>query len=445
MAPLLARTETSEKFEPNGFRVILIDDDPAVARVHARMLKRGNFEVVVAGDGETALEQIVGGQRSDRPFCVAVVDVCMPGWDGLETIERARALDPDLQVVLCTGTPVTESELHVRFGVTDTVLVVKKPVASVELVQAVLALSTKREQTRDLERLVRERTAELAAANAKLTAELEWRDRVEAEMRIGQRLEAIGQVAAGVAHEISTPVQYIGDNAEFITEATGDLLKLVDRLSAGNDSVARAIEELDLQIDIADLITAIPNATRSIQQGVTRIATLIGAMRELSHPGGRSARPSDVNKALESALEVTAASYRYQADVTKHLTPLPPVTCHIAELGQVFLNLIVNAAHAMENPAHKRGTLGIASRVDGTHVVVSISDTGCGIPEAIRDQVFAPFFTTKELGRGTGQGLAISKAIIVERHRGTLTFDSTVGQGTTFHIRLPIAGAGARE
>jgi two-component system, NtrC family, sensor kinase len=422
-------------------RVILIDDDPMVARVHRKMLQRGRFEVVVAGDGKTAIDVIGEAFQAGNPFCVAVVDICMPGWDGLETVERARKLDPNLQVVLCTGTPLTESELLVRFGETDTLLVVKKPVASVELVQAALALTAKRSHTMNLEELVRERTAELAATNAKLTAELQWRDRVEAEMRIGQRLEAIGQVAAGVAHEISTPVQYIGDNAEFISEATSELLVLVQRLASGGELVTRTIAELDLQIDIADLTTAIPNATRSIQQGVARIASLIGAMRELSHPGGRTARPADVNRALESALEVTAASYRYQADVDKQLEKLPPVTCHIAELGQVFLNLIVNAAHAMEGPGKPRGKLGIRSRVDGDHVVISISDTGCGIPEAIRAQVFEAFFTTKEIGRGTGQGLAISRAIVAERHRGSLTFDSVVGQGTTFHVRLPIAGA----
>lgn len=122
------------------------------------------------------------------------------------------------------------------------------------------------------------------------------------------------------------------------------------------------------------------------------------------------------------------------------LGPLPPVVCHAHELGQVFLNLIVNAAHAMENPEHARGRLGITSKVEGTDVVFSIADSGTGIPEAIRDRIFDPFFTTKEVGRGTGQGLAIVRAI-VERHGGSLTLESTVGVGTTFHVRLPIAGA----
>ncbi|HSR99252.1 MAG TPA: ATP-binding protein, partial [Kofleriaceae bacterium] len=141
---------------------------------------------------------------------------------------------------------------------------------------------------------------------------------------------------------------------------------------------------------------------------------------------------------IESALEISATSYRPVADLEKELAPLPPVTCFIGELGQVFLNLIVNAAQAMEG--QPRGKLSVRSAVDGDHVVVSVADTGGGIPPEIRERIFDPFFTTKEVGRGTGQGLAIARSIVVDRHGGSLSFDTAAGQGTTFVIRIPIEG-----
>jgi two-component system NtrC family sensor kinase len=176
---------------------------------------------------------------------------------------------------------------------------------------------------------------------------------------------------------------------------------------------------------------------------VTRVATIVRAMKELAHPGPREMAPTDLNRALRNALQVTAHAYRYVADPVVDLGELPLVTCLAAEINQVFINLIVNAAHAMERCGKDgvpRGRLAITTRTDGPHAVISIADGGHGIPEAIRERIFDAFFTTKPVGQGTGQGLAISRAIVVDRHGGSLTFDSTVGVGTTFHIRLPIAG-----
>ncbi|MEO7730907.1 MAG: ATP-binding protein, partial [Kofleriaceae bacterium] len=184
----------------------------------------------------------------------------------------------------------------------------------------------------------------------------------------------------------------------------------------------------------------LPGALDAIQGGIQRISSIVRAMKELSHPGTGDARVADINRAIESALEISANSYRSVADLEKQLAPLPPVTCFVAELGQVFLNLIVNAAHAMEG--QERGKLKVTSEVDGAHIVISIADTGGGIPPEIQQRIFDPFFTTKEVGRGTGQGLSIARAIIVDRHRGSLSFDSIAECGTTFVIRIPIEGPG---
>jgi signal transduction histidine kinase len=344
--------------------------------------------------------------------------------------------------------------LQDRFGDTDAILVVQKPFAHVELIQAAHTLTSKwlldravRAQIGELEAAVFARTAQLEAANARLAEQLVWRDRVETEVRVSQRLEAIGQLAAGIAHEINNPLQYVGDHLEFVHDSTGDLLSVVTQLAGCADrsdlvlaGEARCILE---SIDVAYLARELPGALEAIQGGIRRITSIVRAMKELAHPGTRDPGIADINRALESALEISANSYRGVAELDKQLQPLPPVTCYVAELGQVFLNLIVNAAHAMEDRGH--GTLKVSSAVDGEHVVVAIGDTGGGIPPEIQSRIFDPFFTTKAVGRGTGQGLAIARAIVVDHHGGSLSFDSVTDQGTTFVIRIPISGPTPRQ
>ena len=210
--------------------------------------------------------------------------------------------------------------------------------------------------------------------------------------------------------------------------------------SPATQALVEQLEALAAAAEIDYLSAEIPRSLDSVHDGVTRIARIVRAMKELAHPGPREATAIDLARALQNALDVTAAAYRYVADVVTEFTPMPSVVCFGSDLNQVFLNLIVNAAHAMEDKQAGRGRLGIRTWVDGDHAVVAISDTGSGIPEANRERIFDAFFTTKEVGRGTGQGLAISRSIVVDRHGGTLTFDSEVGVGTTFYVRIPLTG-----
>ena len=431
-------------------RVLLVDDDRAIHRAVARMLR--GFELCSAYDGPSALAEVETALAQRAEFALVVLDVGMPAWGGIETLERIWRIAPETQALFCTGAALGHRELHERFGDTDAILVIKKPFTEVEIAQAAQALTTKWRLQREarahvdaLETAVAARTAQLAAAHDRLAGQLAWRDRVETELRVSQRLEAVGQLAAGIAHEINNPLQYVGDHLEFVQEATVELLALVGRIPApvpGAADPARGAGDRDA-MDIGYLQTELPGALDAIRDGVQRIRSIVRAMKELSHPGTRDARIADINHALESALEISASSYRGVADIEKDLAPLPPVTCLIAELGQVFLNLIVNAAHAMEGQSD--GKLIVRSAVDGDDVVISFADTGAGIPAEIQQRIFDPFFTTKEVGRGTGQGLAIARAIVVDRHGGSLSFDSVAGRGTTFVIRIPIAGPEPRS
>ncbi len=281
------------------------------------------------------------------------------------------------------------------------------------------------------------------------------RDLMEAHLRQAQKLESVGQLAAGIAHEINTPIQYIGDNIRFIQESFGDLnglLRDYEKLALAVQSntvtleVLAAVEASCKKADIAYMCEEIPSAVRQSLEGVNHVANIVRAMKEFSHPSTKEKVLSDLNHAIETTLTVARNEYKYVADVVTDLAPgLPRVPCLPGEFNQVILNLVVNAAHAIgdvvKTAEGSKGTIRISTRQDGSWVEIRLSDTGTGIPEQIRDRIFDPFFTTKEVGKGTGQGLAIARSTIVKKHGGQLVFESVVGKGTTFIIRLPIAAS----
>lgn len=266
--------------------------------------------------------------------------------------------------------------------------------------------------------------------------------KLELDLRHAQKLESLGQLAAGIAHEINTPMQFVGDNLHFIREAFETLGGIIDRVievRAGR----LPFEELCQAIDSSDfdfLRQRVPRAVLRSIDGVSRVAGIVEAMKRFSHQRA-DLGPVDINASLADALVVAHNEYKYAADVQTAFGDIPRVIGHGGDLNQVFLNLLINAAHAIQaRPDGARGTITISTeRVDDC-VVIHIGDTGTGIPEGIRQRVFEPFFTTKPVGKGTGQGLAISRHIVVDRHHGTLDFVSSADVGTTFNIALPIAG-----
>jgi PAS domain S-box-containing protein len=273
--------------------------------------------------------------------------------------------------------------------------------------------------------------------------------RLEVELRHSQKLESVGRLAAGIAHEINTPIQFVGDNVNFLSGAFEQLIALCDSYrvacakSATGPLSAEDIAGLKQDEETADIEYIRANVATSIAStldGVGRVARIVQSMKAFAHPDRGERATADLNAALRDTLTVATNELKYVAKVETDFGMIPPVPCFVSDLNQVFLNLLVNAAHAIGDVVGKTGRLGlirVRTYLEGSVVVIAISDTGTGIPEAVRGRIFDPFFTTKEVGKGTGQGLALARAVVVDRHGGSLIFETEMGKGTTFFVRIP--------
>lgn len=277
------------------------------------------------------------------------------------------------------------------------------------------------------------------------------RKQLREQLLQAQKLESVGQLAAGIAHEINTPIQYIGDNVRFLQDTFAELATLnasyahLLNTARKSELTPEVLEEVSVvvgKVDVDYLFGEIPIAINQTLEGISRVSTLVGAMKEFSHPGTGEKIPLNLNHAIESTLQVARNEWKYVADVTMDLDPdLPLVYCFPGEFNQVVLNMVINAAHAIEDVAARggpeKGLITIRTRRLPAWVEVRITDTGGGIPENVRTRIFDPFFTTKEIGKGTGQGLAIARSVVVDKHQGTIDFETEEGRGTSFIVRLP--------
>jgi len=277
-------------------------------------------------------------------------------------------------------------------------------------------------------------------------------------LRQAQKLEAIGQLAAGIAHEINTPIQYVGDNTRFLQEswpsfhALFAITREMQQEATPGPISPQTLQRLDALAQGTDfeyLQTEIPSAIEQSLEGIQRVTKIVRAMKEFSHPGSEEKKSIDINQAIETTITVARNEWKYVSEMETHLDPdLPLVLCHAGEFNQVILNLLINATQAIAqvvgDGSQGKGKIVVSTVRDQDSAEISISDTGAGIPEAVRSRVFEPFFTTKPVGKGTGQGLALAHTAIVRRHGGKIWFDSELGKGTTFYIRIPFAkSAGA--
>jgi PAS domain S-box-containing protein len=274
--------------------------------------------------------------------------------------------------------------------------------------------------------------------------------RLESDLAQAQKLESVGRLAAGVAHEINTPIQFVSDSVTFVRGAVADLFAVLKAyqelprrlddpaaLAAAAADALRAEEDNDL----AYIMEHAPTSLDRALDGLERVTKIVRSMKQFAHPDRKEKSPVDLNAALLSTLTIARNEYKYVAELETNFGAIPPVVCHAGEINQVVLNIVVNAAHAIADAVagtDRKGKITVSTRKSGDQVEIAIGDTGPGIPEAIRQRIFDPFFTTKEVGRGTGQGLAIARNVITEKHGGSLTFDTELGRGTTFHIVLPV-------
>ena len=277
-------------------------------------------------------------------------------------------------------------------------------------------------------------------------------EKLQKRLAQAQKLESIGELAAGIAHEINTPIQYVGDNTRFIQSACEEINSILEvcqnliASTANSEVQSSATEKLKMAMEEADveyLVEEIPTAIKQSLEGVDRVANIVRAMKEFAHPGVSEMTPIDLSKAIENTVMVARNEWKYVADLDTVFDPnLPLVPCLPGELNQVLLNMIVNAAHAIadklgDSPDQK-GRIRITTALSKPHAEIRIADTGGGIPKENIERVFTPFFTTKAAGKGTGQGLAIAHAVITEKHQGTIQVQSEVGKGTVFVIRIPL-------
>jgi signal transduction histidine kinase len=401
-------------------RILLAEDDPVTRRRMTRLLNQAGYEVDAVADGTAALRKMTG-----HYYPMLVTDWEMPGMGGIELCKAVRslALDGYVYTLLLTG---RDAKAHGIAGLeagADDYLV--KPIHEPELI------------------------ARLNTGRRILTLEHSLKT-LELERSQAQKLESVGRLAAGVAHEINSPVQFVSDNVQFVRASLPQIAAVIlafrnlqQTVQSGGD-VAGALSLAAAADKAADLDYIMENAPLAIESaidGLGRIATIVRSMKEFAHPDQAAKSLADLNQAIRGTLVIAHNEYKYVAELDAQYGELPAVPCYLGEINQVILNLLVNAAHAISDVVKDTASLGkltVRTRLDGEAVEISIADTGTGIPEAARDKIFDPFFTTKEVGRGTGQGLAIARSVIVNKHGGTLRFETECGKGTTFIIRLPI-------
>jgi two-component system NtrC family sensor kinase len=420
--------------------ILVVDDHPKLLDYFARMLaspeRPGGDTLASAFDD---LDQAPPSKPAFRTHCarqgldavalheqllsrgtaiaVAFVDLQLPpGIDGIETVKRLWRAQPDLEVVLCTAYP--DSSDLARLERRNQVVVLRKPFDPIEVCQLAACLSEKWSRGRALQARMDELEQQVKREVSR---------RLQLELRDVQKLEELGMLATGIAHEINSPLQYIQSSIELVRDSLHDVAAELSK------------PVVDVEAARATMLD-VPSALDDAEVGIRRVTSIVRSVREYAHTRRHDTFESvDINSQIELVTSLVRAQYRNDVDFVLELAPEARLVGDTDELSRALLNIVVNAAQAIQSTRQPgaRGRITIRSRVLAESVMIEVDDTGKGIAREHWDRVFEPFFTTKPRGQGTGQGLPMARAAIVDLHKGALTFDSKPGCGTTFRIMLP--------
>lgn len=455
-------------------RILLIDDMPSIHEDFRKILAPPNtqsaeldameallfgeqakpqqplFELASAYGGEEGLGMLIRALQARQPYALAFVDMRMPdGWDGAKTIEQLWRHDPQLQVVVCTAySDYSWDELLDRLQAHDRLLILKKPFDNIEVQQMASTLLTKWEMTQraslkmhQLEQRVEQRTLELRQASEALQREIDERKQLESQLVQSEKLASLGQMAAGVAHEINNPIGFVSSNLGTLEGYFKQLATLLDAYrgaeqALGDSETARHLQRLREQLELDYLVEDIPVLISESKDGIGRVGQIVKDLKDFSRVDSTQQwQWANLQQGIDSTLNIVASELKYKADVIKQYQPLPEVECLPSQINQVIMNLVVNAAQAM---GPQRGTITLSTAQQGDTVSIEVTDTGAGIAPENLQKIFDPFFTTKPVGQGTGLGLSLSYGII-KKHGGEITVASQVGVGTTFRVQLPVS------
>ena len=431
--------------------ILIVDDEQSIRRLLRRMLEEQGYRCTTAVDVAEARRLM-----EDEPFDLVLSDIRMPGESGIDFAEDLIQRFPDTAVIMASVIEETDlAERMLSMGIYD---FIAKPIDRYRVLVSVSnALQRRRLEVANrryreqLETLVAQRTAALAEANDKLEETIRVLKETQAQMIHAEKMASIGQLAAGIAHEINNPTGFVTSNLNTLGDYFSDLHGvLADARALAQASLrtgpaaspqeprhaAARIEARADEIDIDYILSDIPGLIGESLDGLAQIGRIVSDLKSFAHPGEKKRVWTDINGCIASALNIAHNEIKYKATVTQDLAELPQVMGNPQELNQVFLNLLVNAAHAIESS----GRIHVTTRMNDGHVEVRVCDTGCGIPEDCRHRIFEPFFTTKEVGKGTGLGLHLVYRI-VESHGGRIAVESEVGAGTTFLVSLPMDAA----
>ena len=411
-------------------KILVIDDEPEILKTIKTYLELEEYEVLTAENGQEGLEIF----EQQKPTLI-ITDVKMPGMSGIDVLKKVKKNEGDTEVMVITGHGDLEISIDaLRLDASD---FISKPVDIEHLLLSVKRAMERHKMraqlkayTKDLEGLLDEKASEIKDAHAMLLQ--------------SEKLASIGQLAAGVAHEINNPIGFISSNLNTLEQYIKDIKGLMEQYknfhsinNVERQMLLDRIESLKNEMDFEFILDDLFKLLEETKDGADRVKKIVADLKDFSRMDHGEKNLFNINQGLESTLNIVSNELKYKAEILKEYNEIPVIECYSQELNQVFMNLLTNAAQSIE----KQGKIGIKTGLlhDNGHsfVEVRISDTGCGIAEENLSRIFDPFFTTKEVGKGTGLGLNISYKVI-EKHKGKITVESEVGKGTTFIVRLPV-------